>query len=74
MLWKIYIASRASNGMPASKHYKIENSSMTRAVTEALGYIERHYKVVLIEIIEITAHQITQEQWDDTSDNYEVLH
>jgi hypothetical protein len=73
MLFKVYFCSRASNGMPASKHYKIETSSATRALAEAVSYTERHYKVTLIEIWDASAKTVTQEVWD-TEDGYEVLH
>jgi hypothetical protein len=73
MLFKVYFISRASNGMPASKHYKIETSSAARALCEAVSYTERHYKVTLIEIENASAISCTREQWE-TDDGYEVLH
>jgi hypothetical protein len=73
MLFKVYFLSRASNGMPASKHYKIETSSAARALAEAVNYTERFYKVTLIEIWDASVRSCTREQWD-AEDGYEVLH
>lgn len=73
MLWKIYFIARAENGIAQSNHYKVENSSPTRALHEALSYVESHFKIRLIEIESCSVRKITQDQWD-TEDGYEVLH
>jgi hypothetical protein len=73
MLWKIYFIARAENGIAKSNHYKVENGSPTRALYEALTYVESHYKVRLIEIEDCSVKKVTQEEWD-AEDGYEVLH
>jgi len=74
MYWKIFFHARAENGMPASKHYKLETSSPAHAFSHAINYVERHYKVHLIEIEDASAKLITRDEWDDDSDGYEQLH
>jgi hypothetical protein len=71
-LWKVYFASRAENGMPASKHYKVLASSAASAFSHAILYTEKRYNVNLVEIWEASAKVATKEQWD-TEDGYEKI-
>jgi len=72
MLWKVYFLSRAENGMPASKHYKIEASCSAAAFSHAILHTEGRFKVNLIEIWDASAKIVTREQWD-TEDGYEKI-
>jgi len=72
MLWKIYFLSRAENGMPASKHYKVETDSPAHALSHCINYTERKFNVHLIEVWDASAKSVTQEQWD-ANDGYEKL-
>jgi hypothetical protein len=71
-LWKVYFLSRAENGMPASKHYKVLASSAASAFSHAILLTEKRYNVNLIEIEQGHATVITKEQWD-TEDGYEKI-
>jgi len=72
MFWKIYFLSRAENGMPASKHYKVETNSPAHALSFCINYTERKYNVRLIEVWDASAKIATQEQWD-ADDGYMKL-
>lgn len=74
MFWKVYFLSRAENGMPASKHYKIETNSSAHALSHCISYTERKFKVRLIEIWDALAKIATKDEWDDNDDGYERLH
>jgi hypothetical protein len=72
MFWKIYFLSRAENGMPASKHYKVQTNSPAHALSHCINHTERKYSIHLIRIWDASVEMVTQEEWD-ADDGYEKL-